>query len=117
MEACSVMRTKDPEQRKDSTRVVLADLLRLEAVHTLLSALNDASASAATLAALVERVSPLRARLAARFRTRFPSRALPRIAEQLALLGNHELEHSLLQVLEDLTELRADADADDEARS
>lgn len=105
------MQTKVREARRDSTRVVLADLARLEAVHTLLSALNDASASAATLAALVERVSPLRARLAARFRARFPSRTLPRIAEQLALLGNHELEHSLLELLEDLTQLRSDADA------
>lgn len=104
------MQTKAQAPRKDSTRVVLADLARLEAVHTLLSALNDASASAATLAALVERVSPLRARLAARYRARFPSRSLPRIAEQLALLGNHELEHSLLEVLEDLTQLRYDAD-------
>ena len=103
-----------PGPRKDSTRVVLADLARLEAVHALLSALNDASASAVALAALVERVSPLRARLAARFRTRFPSRALPRLAEQLALLGNHELEHALLAVLEDLTLLRADADAGQE---
>ncbi len=109
------MNAKGQGARKDSTRVVLSDLARLEAVHALLAALNDASASAGALAALVERVSPLRARLAARFRTRYPSRALPRIAEQLALLGNHELEHSLLQLLEDLTLLRADADADEGA--
>jgi hypothetical protein len=101
---------KSDPPRKDSTRVALSDLARLEAVHALLSALNDARAGAVTLAKLVERVSPLRARLAKRFRARFPSRPLPRIPEQLALLGNQELESALLQVLEDLTVLRADAD-------
>lgn len=96
--------------RKDSTRVALGDLARLEAVHALLAALNDASAGAVALAALVERVSPLRARLAKRFRARFPSRALPRLPEQIAMLGNQELETALLQLLEDLTVLRAESE-------
>ena len=90
------------------------DLQHLAFIHETLSVLNDECAGAPAIARCIEKLPPLRARLTRRFRALHAHtfRRPPPIVEQLAHLGNRELEGVLLELLEDLTVLRADlADA------
>jgi hypothetical protein len=92
----------------DPTRVTPADIERLDIIHALLSELNDPRASAVSIAPFIGAFPPLRARLEQAFRTRRPNAHAKNLAGQLALLGNREVEAVLLELLEDLTMLRAD---------
>lgn len=104
------------EQRavEEACRVRAADLAHLQFIHETLSVLNDECAGAAAIARCIEKLPPLRARLARRYQKLHAHtfRKAPPVVEQLAHLGNRELEGVLLELLEDLTILRADlADA------
>ncbi|MFO0676843.1 MAG: hypothetical protein U0169_09930 [Polyangiaceae bacterium] len=96
----------------ERTNVTAEDLSLLSSVHSLLATLNDPSASAHAVAQHVENIPVLRARLEAVHKSRsnthvFESGALC-VADQIALLGNREVERVLLTLLEDLTELAAE---------
>ena len=93
---------------EQDARVQPAHLARLDVLKELLVALNDSMVAAGRLAAYANKLPPLRARIIRRFAVRFPARALPSLTEQIAALGNRELEAILLGLLEDLTILRAD---------
>lgn len=97
-----------PSPPHDPTVVSPADIDRLDVIHALLSELNDPRASAATIAPFVDRFPPLRARIARAFATRRPNSRAASTAAELVALGNREVEAVLLELLEDLTVLRAD---------
>ena len=90
------------------TQVLPEDIGRLEAIHAVLDLLNDSHASALGLARLVAGFPPLEARIINRFRARFPKRDHAPLPQQIATLGNGELEAILLGLLEDLTVLHAE---------
>jgi hypothetical protein len=92
----------------DPTRVVPADIERLDVIHALLAELNDPRASAVTIAPFIAAFPPLRARIARTFEMRRPNSHGTSIASQIVCLGNREVEAVLLELLEDLTMLRAD---------
>ncbi len=92
----------------DPTRVTPADIERLDVIHALLAELNDPRASAVTIAPFIAAFPPLKARIELAFRTRRPNAHAKNLSAQLVLLGNREVESVLLELLEDLTMLRAD---------
>ena len=95
----------------EACRVHPVHLAHLGVLHETLSALNDACVSASVIARCIEKLPPLRARLERRFRKQTGAgRTVPQVSEQLAHLGNREFEAVLLELLEDLTMLRADVD-------
>jgi len=104
---------KSGRQRTDlpdesAAQVTRQDLDRLGVLHDLLRVLNDPLAGAQEIAHHVARMPPLRARVTRDFGARFPARAIPKLPEQVAALGNREIEKILLALLEDLTVLRAE---------
>lgn len=92
----------------DEARVTPADIERLDIIHALLSELNDPRASAVTIAPFIAAFPPLKARIEQAFRLRRPNAHAKNLSAQLVLLGNREVEAVLLELLEDLTMLRAD---------
>jgi hypothetical protein len=104
-------KAKAPEVPDESAaQVKRADLSRLNVLHDLLRVLNDPLAGAQQIALHVGRLPCLRARVTRRFAERLAGRSIPSLPEQVAALGNRPLEALLLELLEDLTELKA-ADA------
>ena len=92
--------------------MVAADIERLDVIHALLKELNDPRASAYTIAPFVEAFPPLRARVARALAVHRPNLKAQNVAAELVGLGNRGVEAVLLELLEDLTILRADlADA------
>jgi hypothetical protein len=89
------------------TEVTVDDLRHLEVVQRILMLLNEPAASAAALARLVDEMPVLAARLGARFAARVGSRPSTALSE-LTYLGNRDFEAVLFQLLEDLTDLRAE---------
>lgn len=85
-------------------------------LHALLRTLNDPRASAISVARHVEQLEVLAARIEERFIQRKGSPA-PRLAEQIALLGNRELEGVLLTLLEDVVALHSELADGAEERS
>jgi hypothetical protein len=88
------------------TDVCTDDLRQLDVVQRILALLNEPAASASELARLIDAMPVLAARLGARFTARMGDRVATSTAE-LTFLGNRELEAVLFQLLEDLTDLRA----------
>jgi hypothetical protein len=89
------------------TGVSVEDLRHLDVVRRLLVLLNEPAASASEVARLVDEMPVLAARLGAHFAARVGGRPSTSTSE-LAYLGNRELEGVLFQLLEDLTDLRAE---------
>jgi hypothetical protein len=92
-------------------RLSASDLGRLPVLHAILSALNDKNVSAAVIASHVERLPALHARIGAeyrRWRAHEPSIHSVSLAEQIATIGNRQVEAVLLELLEELTMLSAD---------
>lgn len=87
------------------------DLDRLDSLTALLLTLNDARASAPKVARHVAGLEVLTARVGDRFIQR-KGLPLPRLVEQIALLGNRELEGILLTFLEDIVALHSESDVD-----
>ena len=93
----------------DPTVVSAEDVARIDVLQELLMTLNDPAASARAIGRHVEQSPVLRARIAARFRQRWGERDLPRRpADQIAALGNRELEGVLFQLLEDIVMLHTE---------
>jgi hypothetical protein len=93
---------------EDPTRVTVADLKSIEAISALLLSFGDARAGADVLARHVLKIRVLEARIGKRFAARYPNRMRPEVAQQLALLGNRELEAILLELLEDVVTLASE---------
>lgn len=89
------------------TEVCADDLRHLDVVQRILALLNEPAASARQLAALIDEMPVLAARLGARFVTKVGDRSST-VASELAFLGNRELEAVIFELLEELTTLRAD---------
>jgi hypothetical protein len=89
------------------TEVTPDDLECLDAVRSLLSALNNAYASTSAIQTLVSQIPVLAARIVRRIgAARADDPAL--LARALTEIGNMGLESELLTLLEDLTTCRAD---------
>jgi hypothetical protein len=86
-------------------RVRAADLEELPKIHALLQALNDPMAN---IARLVGDVRVLSARCVRRARLKLITREVPSVAYALSVIGNKGTEQELLNVLEDLTVLKAE---------
>ncbi len=84
------------------------DLKRLDAIHHLLEALRDPLASSKLIEHRVSRIPVLSARMIRFARRGHPGRTITTLANALGLVGNRGLETVLLELLEDLTVLRAD---------
>ncbi|MEO8876698.1 MAG: hypothetical protein ABI461_13990 [Polyangiaceae bacterium] len=97
-----------PRMVVDPTRVVPADIERLDVIHALLGKLNDPRASAQILAPFIEAFPPLKARIVQTFATRRPNHRASTLAAMIVGLGNRQIEAVLLELLEDLTFLRAE---------
>ena len=111
------MKSKPPPS-PDELQVSAADVGRIDVLQSLLATLNDPRASAHALARDAERFPVLQARIEVRYRSRASGAQGIRLAEQIARLGNRELEGILLELLEDLVvvgselqELRRESEA------
>ncbi len=82
--------------------VTAADFERIDVLQAILSTLNDPRASAHALARDVARFPVLEARIAVRYRGRVSGGHPVKLAEQIARLGNREIEGILLELLEDV---------------
>jgi hypothetical protein len=91
-----------------AVRVTARDVARLDVLQRLLTILNDPQASAGSLARHVEPSSVLAARVEARFCVRNPGRTAPSLVQQIAILGNREIEALLLELLEDIIVLHSE---------
>jgi hypothetical protein len=105
---------RGPHQRGDESPpdsaciVSAADLKRLDAIHQLLEALRDPLASSKLVEHRVKQIPVLTARMIRFARTEAPARNITTLAGALGTVGNRGLEKVLLELLEDLTVLRAD---------
>jgi HD-like signal output (HDOD) protein len=95
-------------QKDLSCDVGASDLQKLDAIHHLLEALRDPLASGKLIEHRVSQVPVLSARMIRFARRGHPGRTISTLANALALVGNRGLETVLLELLEDLTVLRAD---------
>jgi hypothetical protein len=106
----SIPATARKPSRADPCAVEESDLSSLSDIHALLRALNDAYAGGTRIEVLVDKVYVLSARCIRRAKKRFPAKNDCSLKEALTLIGNLGLETELLQLLEDLTVLRAELD-------
>jgi hypothetical protein len=96
-------RLRAPCRRLD---VDATDLERLDVLAALLLTLNDPRASAISVSRHVQDLEVLAARIEHRF-VQLKGSPAPRLTEQIALLGNRELESILLGLLEDVVTLHS----------
>jgi hypothetical protein len=91
--------------------VAAEDLQKLGVLHQILALLNDARQGAKPIAALIEQLPVLEARVRRAHRSGASldgaKRDRPPIAAVLATIGNRAFEALLLELLEDLTVLSA----------
>jgi hypothetical protein len=92
-----------PSKRREVNET---DLERLDALGALLLTLNDPRASAVSVARHVRSLDVLAARIEQRF-VLLQAGPPPGLTEQIALLGNRELEAILLGLLEDVVTLHS----------
>jgi hypothetical protein len=98
-------RHTDCEARKEH-------LVELGPIHDLLKALNDPYSGGTRVTTLVSQIPLLAHRCVQALLVKRPTLRAATLNQALALLGNRGLETELLQVLEDLTVLRSELDAD-----
>jgi hypothetical protein len=91
-----------------SCDVTPPDLKRLDAIHLLLEALRDPLASSKLIEHRVQQIPVLMARMIRYARKSAPARDVKTLSAALGVVGNRGLETVLLELLEDLTVLRAD---------
>lgn len=89
----------------DPGAVTAEDLKYIEEISALLGTLNDPQAGADKLAQHVDRIQVLKVRIARRFLRVHPRGSLAGTAQQIALLGNRQLEAVLFELLEDIISL------------
>jgi len=92
----------------DDCRVSADDLDSLGTLHDLLNALNDPWAGRTRIVTLVSELPVLGQRCIRRALRKRPGSRMLSLDQSLSLLGNGGLEGELLQLLEDLTVLKAD---------
>jgi hypothetical protein len=102
-------RPSKPPPREADLLVAPTDLARIDIVQGLLSTLNDPRASAVQLVRHIQQSLVLSSRIEARFRQRHANREVPGLGEQIALLGNREIESVLFELLEDLVVLHSES--------
>ena len=95
-------------KRRFAIKVQESDLDDLEAIKTLLFALNDAYADTSKIEKLVENIPVLHARCMRRARDRQATLGQDELAKALTPIGNMGLETELLLLLEDLTIMRCE---------
>lgn len=105
-------RPVDVSDEDSGVRVRPDDLRHLDVLHAILEKLADTHVSARELARHAAAFPPLRARITQLFLLRFPNATMPSLAEQIARFGNHTFESILLELLEDLTVLRSELEAE-----
>lgn len=98
----------DEEVPDSACRVSAGDLKRLEAIHQLLEALRDPLASSKLVEHRVKQIPVLSSRMIRFAQRGHPARGITTLAGALGIVGNRGLETVLLELLEDLTVLRAD---------
>jgi HD-like signal output (HDOD) protein len=91
-------------------KVTLKHLAELPKITELLRALNDPMAGGKNVGKLVTRIPVLAARLVDRALSRSRKKEIYSIDQALNMLGNRGLESELLQLLEDLTIKKAEAE-------
>ncbi len=91
-----------PVPSVEPAAVTSADLQHVGEISALLLTLNDPRASAAALARHVDKIRVLKVRVARRYMRVFSRKVVPETTQQIALLGNRELEAVLLELLEDI---------------
>jgi hypothetical protein len=96
------------ENLADPTAVREQDVERVNVLQELLLTLNDPLAGARKIASHVQQYPVLRARIEARYRHLHGGRTLPGPMEQIATLGNRELEQILLLLLEDIVKFHSE---------
>jgi HD-like signal output (HDOD) protein len=101
-------RVSEVPQPETACEVTPSDLQRLDAIHHLLEALRDPLASSKLIEHRVTQIPVLSARMIRFARRGAPARSIATLANALAVVGNRGLETVLLELLEDLTVLRAD---------
>jgi hypothetical protein len=94
----------------DPCAVTEADLKRIDDISALLLTFNDPRAGADVLSRHVERIPVLKARILRRFAQCRPGQNTREMGQQIALLGNRELEAILFQLLEDIVTLSSEVD-------
>jgi hypothetical protein len=94
----------------DPTLVTVADLGRISGLQSILATLNDPRAGADVLARQVAAVPVLAARVKQCFAQHHPNRTKYDLAQQIALLGNRNLEGVLLALLEDIVMLHSEVE-------
>jgi hypothetical protein len=92
----------------DDLRVTAADIAGIDVLQSILAVLNDPRASAGSLANQIRRSRVLSARIADHFHRRNVRHPPQELAQQIAIIGNRELEALLLQVLEDVITLHSE---------
>jgi hypothetical protein len=92
-------------------QVTAADLSMLDAIHKLLTVLNDPYAGGDTVARLVESIPVLKARCMRAAAERFRARRVESVGYALTLIGNRGLETQLFDLLEELTVLKCTLEA------
>jgi len=105
-------RTKQPQPKNDGCQVQPADLKRLGLVRELLQLLNDPYVGPIKLAETVAHIPVFAARCrkeAALYRPRSEVEAIERA---LNVIGTRGIEKVLLELLEDLTILKADLESE-----
>ncbi len=90
------------------------DLDNLEIVHELLSALNDKHVGNFKIERFIEDIGVLKARVMRRAQRRSPRKPVNDLTQALSIIGNRGLETELFGVLEDLTCLKAELEAQSE---
>jgi hypothetical protein len=101
------MKRSAAPERLRRRNVDASDLARLDVLQALLLTLNDPRASAVSISRHVQGLEVLAARIEERFVQR-QGGCPPRLTEQIALLGNRQLEEILLGLLEDVVTLHSE---------
>ncbi len=102
------IKSKAFQTRSDDCRVTREDLARIGPVKELLGLLNDPYVGPTRLADLVEQIPALQARCRREAALSRPRKEVEDIERALNVLGNRGIERVLLELLEDLTILKAE---------
>jgi hypothetical protein len=113
MDALRMRESQRPSLRPGTAQcqVSARDLSQLDAIHRLLTVLNDPYAGGETVAGLVDGIPVLKARCMRAATERFLGRRIESVAYALTLIGNRGLETQLFELLEELTVLKSNLES------
>ena len=98
----------NPSPSPDDLRVTEADVKNIDILQSILAVLNDPRASAERLATHIRKSRVFTARIGDHFRRRNVRHPPQQLTQQIAIMGNRELEALLLQLLEDVITLHSE---------